>query len=376
MIKVLVVGGEGYIGSHLIREMVSRGFNQIHSIDMGVYRDDPNLPFHRSSQSHEINHNAHFDSLSENQICFWKSTFTSLGKGFIEHHDFDAIIWLAGHSSVKMCENHQTDVIFNNVTSLESFMIMYNQLVKKPLLIYASSASVYGDTTDINGIGRNATEDSMCQSLSPYDLSMLHRDRMMTKYMTDKSRIIGLRFGTVCGHSPVQRTELMVNNMAKTALTDKRIYISNPKTRRAILYNRDLSSVIIKLVSLYSRKQYDGMIDDNKLSGIYNLSSVNNTVGDLGDHVLQIVRDYDRSLRDVKIEEFEAPPSNYSFYMDTTKISRLVGRSTFRSNPIEAMVLDLLHGYPYNDRIMNEHNNEYFCTEGTRDEYIDFSKGV
>jgi len=84
--KILIIGGCGYIGSMLHRNLM--GDYQVDTIDAewyGNFSNDRNL----------------------------KQDFSSLTRQDVS--DYDTVILLAGHSSVKMCDDNMLPTVKNNV---------------------------------------------------------------------------------------------------------------------------------------------------------------------------------------------------------------------------------------------------------------------
>ena len=222
MKSVLIIGGNGYIGSRIIHDLTS--FN-MESIDLCWYGKDLGY---------------------SNQIDYNSLTRTYLSK-------FNTIILLAGHSSVKMCEGNLLSSWNNNVSN---FINLISKLDRDQCLIYASSGSVYGITPV------PLTEDTLLdfKPINNYDLSKYSLDLNAMSLINQGYNITGLRFGTVNGWSPNVRGELMINSMTRGAIDNNRISINNAHIRRPILGINDLSRAV------------HSIIDDPK-PGIYNLSS-------------------------------------------------------------------------------------------------------
>jgi len=110
MKKILIIGGNGYVGSFL-NHTFQKDFN-ITNIDLNWF----------SSQSNP-------------------SDFKDLTKEYLS--EFESIILLAGHSSVKMCQDNMISSFRNNV---QNFVELLGKIDKDQKLIYAGSSSVYGHT--------------------------------------------------------------------------------------------------------------------------------------------------------------------------------------------------------------------------------------
>lgn len=236
--RILLIGSEGYIGSALKNYLLRNGHI--------VYTTDI-VP----SSAQEYNH--------------YTLKYGSHTVGMVESSYIDTIILLAGFSSVQECiQKSWMEVYSNNV---ENFNQLLNELKVrkyKGKILYASSASVYGNLYD-----RDAREtDPLAIPHNNYDASKQIIDLIASRYYDDLE-IYGLRFATVNGPSPKMRWELLLNSMYKTAINEKKIICSDPSKRRSFLDMDDLCDAIQTII--VSEKQNQ--------SGVYNISTFGSTIG-------------------------------------------------------------------------------------------------
>lgn len=234
--NVMVIGGEGYIGSAL-SQYLQPNYNII-NVDL--------CWFGRHTQNNI--HNIDMSKLIPTLL-----------------HDIDTIVLLAGHSSTKMCIGDWPSTFNNNVYNFVSLLrkIKYNKTRAK--IIFASSSSVYGNT-----FGEIVDEEyEQKTALNEYDASKI----MLEQAATQEKEIewYGLRFGTVNGFSPNFRSELMINSMYTSAIKNSAISVTNPNIHRSILGITDLCRAIESILTRGSR--------DN--TGFYNISSFNSTVDEI-----------------------------------------------------------------------------------------------
>lgn len=230
MQKSLMIGGCGYIGSRLC-------YSLGHKYNITTYDF------------------CKFSSTKSHNIC---KDYANITKD--ELSSFDNIILLAGHSSVRMCDGNSAGVLHNNIVN---FVRLLDLLDEKQTLIYASSASVYGNCK--SDFAQETTPHDLPYNM--YDMSKQAIDSYViaNKFIEDR-RIFGLRFGTVNGFSPILRDDVMINAMVSSAWREKHIKLFNPQTRRSILGITDLVNCIDKILS-------------SSLShgGIYNVASFSST---------------------------------------------------------------------------------------------------
>jgi nucleoside-diphosphate-sugar epimerase len=243
MKNVLILGGEGYIGSRL--QQVLREHFTVDVVDTCWYHG----------------------CLNPSVI---QQDYSELSSEFL--NSYDAIVILAGHSSVKSCEGDIKHSWLNNVTNFSKLLEKIER--SNTLVIYASSASIYGNSKP-GELHEECRVDFL--PVNNYDITKYSLDLFALDKIIRGRNIIGLRFGTVNGWSPNLRTDLMINSMFKSAMTNSVIEISNKHINRAILGIEDLCRAIKVCI-------------DSPVSGIYNLSSFNSSVEKIANTVASFLR--------------------------------------------------------------------------------------
>lgn len=287
MEKVLIIGGCGYIGTRLNYFLTSKGFNTA-SVDLewfGRYGS-----FENSEQD-----------------------FKFLPKEYLAQ--FPVVILLAGHSSVKMCEDNMKSCFSNNVSN---FIGLISKLDKHQKFIYASSSSIYG------GLENKMMSESsnQYQAFHFYDLSKYEIDSYSK--LSKDVEYYGLRFGTVNGFSYNFRSDIMLNSMFTSASASGDIFYSNPNILRPILAMSDLCDAVYSIIrnGEFSKR------------GIYNLASFNSTVKEIATEASNIM-----GSRLVKKEDSVNP---YDFSINTDLFT-----STFNfkfTGSVASILNELLRG--------------------------------
>lgn len=240
--KLLVAGGAGYIGSHLVPVLVERGYD-VDVVDLLWFGN--HLP----------------ESLNVIEQDLFKCQEEDL-------RGYEQIIFLAGLSNDPMAEfDPSMNFMFN--AALPSYVALMAKKAGVKRFVYASSCSVYGCTAN-----ELYDENSPTTCKYPYSISKLQGERGVLQLQDKDFSVIALRQGTVCGHSPRMRFNLVVNAMFKCALTERRINVDNPSIWRPILDIRDAASAYLRTIQA-----------DYSLSGVFNVASANYTLGQIGDLV-------------------------------------------------------------------------------------------
>jgi UDP-glucose 4-epimerase len=187
--KVLLVGSNGYIGSHLYDSLKNK--YQFYIIDSKIKKSD------------------------KKYNSFITSDYRDLNEKFLSQ--FTECVWLAGHSNVSMAIQDPVGCLENNLIGLINFTKIY-----KGRLIYASSGSVYSSHTP--GLFSEETSLSYVPN-NMYDFTKISFDNyLMLMKNTNNLKIknyIGMRFGTVVGASKNINKELLLNKMIFDGLKKK-----------------------------------------------------------------------------------------------------------------------------------------------------------
>ena len=286
MKNILILGSRGYIGSYL-EYALSERYN-ITGIDIGWFVIFPS-----------------------------PIDYKTLTRGCLSN--YDAIVLLAGHSAVRQCEGDLTSSFENNVVNFINLL----DKIDKQKLIYASSSSIYGS---VLGAGETASEDlSRYVATNYYDLS---------KYVIDQyaklsgKQCYGLRFGTVNGFSPRLRTDIMINAMVNSALTNRHVKVFEKDIHRPILGIRDLGRALESIID-----------SDEENAGVYNLASLNSTSGEIGLEVSDIMGC--QLIEDVPLTANKSKP--YDFQIDSSKFQNTYNFEFKES--VESITLSLKNNF-------------------------------
>jgi nucleoside-diphosphate-sugar epimerase len=244
--KILIAGGAGYVGSALVPKLQERGY-RVDVLDLLWFGN--HLPSETSLIQKDI-----FDLTDQDM------------------KQYDQVIFLAGLSNDPMAEfSPAKNFIFN--ASSPSYLAYVAKKAGVKKFIYAGSCSVYGYT-----VNELYDETSPAVSSYPYGISKLQGEQAVLQMADKDFSVICFRKGTISGYSPRMRLDLIVNTMFKTAMANGEIVVNNPSIWRPILSIEDAVSGYIRAV-----ESSDG------ISGIFNLSSGNYTVGEVADFVKEAV---------------------------------------------------------------------------------------
>jgi nucleoside-diphosphate-sugar epimerase len=275
MKNILIIGGNGYVGSRR-RQVLAQTYT-VESVDCCWYN---------------------YDETSK-RTDYHKLDATYLGQ-------FDAVVLLAGHSSVASCVGPIASPWLNNVTNFTNLVAKLSW--KDIPLIYASSASVYGNSLP----GQLFTEDNrQFIPVNNYDITKYTLDLEAKVAIGNGQPVIGLRFGTVNGWAPNLRADVMINAMYDAVRTQGKITVTNKHINRALLGIEDLCRGIARCI-------------EQPVSGIYNMASFNATV----DYIAATVA----NELAVPVVDRGKTANAYDFGLDTTLFEQTFG-FTFTETP-------------------------------------------
>jgi nucleoside-diphosphate-sugar epimerase len=246
--RILLVGGAGYIGSVLGPRLIERGYD-VSVVDLLWFGN--NLP--------------------GNVKVIQKDIMQLKGSDL---EGYDQVIFLAGLSNDPMAEySPSRNFIENGSTPAYLAYMAKGCGVKR--YIYGGSCSVYG--YNINELYDETSPTVCCY---PYGISKLQGEFASLQLRDNNFSVICFRKGTVSGYSPRMRFDLIVNTMFKAAITEGVITVNNPAIWRPILAIQDAVSAYIRAVEA-----------PYGISGVFNIASGNYTVGEVADYVQEGVRD-------------------------------------------------------------------------------------
>ncbi len=262
MQTIFVTGGAGFIGSHVVEQLLARG-DQVIVYDNFTTGSRGNVPG-------EV-------VVVEGDIRDKKNTEEA-----VTRHKPDGIIHLAAQSKVgPSLERPEEDLAVNILGTVHLLEAARKNGIRH--FISASSAAVYGHT-DLLPI----TESSDAEPLSPYGTSKLAAEQYIQSYARlYPIRTVGLRFANVYGPRQTIETEAgVITIFCETLLSGKQPFIQGDgEQTRDFVYVEDVAEAVIESLS------------NEAAHGIYNVSSETET--SVNDLLLELSRAAERELAPV-----------------------------------------------------------------------------
>ncbi|RPG57149.1 MAG: NAD-dependent epimerase/dehydratase family protein [Flavobacteriales bacterium TMED96] len=214
--NILVTGGAGYIGIHLVQMLLDDNYN-VTILD--------NFTFGKNS----INHIKDHPKLTV--IDGDVANIKHLVKAVKDNKYVIALAAIVGDPASSIDAEETLNLNYESSKILTEICNFYE--VEK--LVFASSCSVYGASTS-----GYLTEDSPLNPVSLYARTRIYSEN----YILDNSKITSptiLRLSTVFGFSPRMRYDLVVNTLLIRALRDKKFSVFGGDQWRPFIHCKDVA---------------------------------------------------------------------------------------------------------------------------------------
>ena len=324
---VLVTGGAGYVGSHLTRKLLARGY-RVRILDNFLYGNDG---------LHDLRVNQNLE-LIDGDICDERALAAAVAgvRGVI------ALAALVGDGA---CDLHPERTMAINYDSTKQTIAACRRAGVKRL-VFASSCSVYG----ANGQAL-LSEDSHLNPVSLYARTRLMSEELLLRESEDTEVVI-LRLATVCGVSERMRFDLMVNTMTACAAVQNVIRVSGGDQWRPHLHVQDAAEAFALALE---KKDVAGQI--------FNVGSddQNFTIGETAEKVAAY-------LPGVRVEPMVNGSDRRSYRVSFDRIRSVLGfRAQFTvDDAIKEVSSLLLSGQVSDFREERFHNLKWLSANGYR----------
>jgi nucleoside-diphosphate-sugar epimerase len=302
---VLVTGGAGFVGAVLVPRLLRRGY-RVRVLDLYLFGTEPLAAVRGHPELEEIRGDIRARQTVEKAVA-----------------GVDAVIHLACISNDPSCE---LDPGLTRAINHDAFAPLVDASRDRGVrrFIFASSSSVYG-VSDAPSV----TEEHPRLPITDYNRYKALCEDLLFAREAPGFTTVSIRPATVCGRSPRQRLDLVVNILAAQALARGTITVLGGAQQRPSIHIQDMVDLYELLLE----------VPAPLIAGqAFNAAHANHTVAELATLVKRVVEADRPEGGPVAIE---TAPSNdpRSYHICTDKIRRRLGFAARRT--IEDAVRDL-----------------------------------
>ena len=280
--RIYITGGAGYVGAVLVPKLLAEGYS-VTVLDLMIYGDDviqlhPNLTLIKGDIRDE-----------------------DLLRKTISHHD--VVIHLACISNDPSFELNPNLGKSINLDAFEP-LVRISQQSDVKRFVYASSSSVYGVKEE-----KNVHEGMSLEPLTDYSKFKAECEKILAKFQAHNFTTVTIRPATVCGYSPRQRLDVVVNILTNLAYHKREISVFGGKQLRPNIHINDMVDAYLTVLRA----------PNEKIAGqIFNVGTENQSVLELAETVKSVIGE------DVKLV---SSPSNdnRSYHISSQKIADILG---------------------------------------------------
>ena len=276
--KIFITGGAGYVGAALVKKLLNNGYH-VTVYDLMIYG--------KVLEDHENLTTIKADIRDEIKL-----------KSSIQKQDI--VIHLA-------CISNDPSFELNPKLGKQINLDAFRPLVKLSKeagvkkFIYASSSSVYGIKNE-----KNVHEDMKLEPLTDYSKFKVNCEKILFEFTDNNFITTIIRPATVCGYSPRQRFDLVVNILTNLAYHKREITVFGGNQLRPNIHIQDMIRAYETIINA----------DNKKINGeIFNAGFDNQSINDLANTVKKEIG------KDIKIIRSHVD-DNRSYHISSDKIKR------------------------------------------------------
>jgi UDP-glucuronate 4-epimerase len=295
IVNILVTGGAGFIGSHLVERLVHGGHRVAVLDDFNDFYD----PRRKQENLADVRDRI---TVHRADLVDAPAVAAIVGAG-----RFDQIIHLAARAGVRPSIAQPALYVQTNIMGTLN-LLEAARVARVPRFIFGSSSSVYGLCREIP-----FREDMALQeTISPYAATKLAGEQLCSNYAhLFGLRVVCLRFFTVFG--PRQRPDLAIHQFTERILAGRPIrQFGDGTTRRDYTYVEDIVN------GIEAALEYDGPIFD-----VFNLGGSETTSLSELIHALEVQLDTKATIERLPEQPGDLPLT----YADIAKAREKLGYS-------------------------------------------------
>jgi nucleoside-diphosphate-sugar epimerase len=299
---VLVTGGAGYVGAVLVPKLIAAGY-KVTVLDLFMYGEDV-LKSSRGPNLREVKGDIRDAEVVKQAL-----------------QGCDAVIHLACISNDPSFELNPD---LGRSINLDAFvpLVRASKSVGVKRFVYASSSSVYGIKD-----GVEVTEDLSLEPLTDYSKFKAECEVLLEQERAPGFTTVTIRPATVCGYSPRQRLDVVVNILTNLGVHKGEVSVFGGAQLRPNIHIEDMADAYMLLL----------LAPDEKVNGkVYNAGYENHSVMQLAEMVQRNVGPHVQ----LKVQNTN---DMRSYHVSSKKIKDELGFEAAHS--IEDAVVDLIKAF-------------------------------
>jgi nucleoside-diphosphate-sugar epimerase len=300
--NVMITGGAGYVGAVLVPKLLAAG-HKVTVLDLYMYGEDVFAPHAGNPNLREIKGDLRDPAAVAKAL-----------------HGCDAVIHLACISNDPSFELNPN---LGKSINYDAFrpLVRAAKAAGVRRFIYASSSSVYGIKE-----GVDVVEDLPLEPLTDYSKFKAMCERVLAEEREPGFTTLTLRPATVCGYSPRQRLDVIVNILTNHAVNTGKVKVFGGAQLRPNLHIEDMTDLYLMCLDLPA-EAIDGKI--------FNAGYENISVTALAERVASVVGG-------VSIE-VSPTDDNRSYHVSSEKIRRELGFAP--KHTVEEAIRDMVTAF-------------------------------
>ena len=285
--NILVTGGAGYVGSVLVPRFLAAG-HTVTVLDLYLYGHDVLDAVAGHPRLIQIKGDIRHPAVVEKAVA-----------------GYDTVIHLA---CISNDPSFELDPTLGKSINYDAFrpLVRAAKAAGVERFVYASSSSVYGIKDE-----PEVTEDLPLDPLTDYSKFKAMCETVLHEERAPGFATLVIRPATVCGYSPRQRLDVIVNILTNHAVVNQKIKVFGGQQLRPNIHIDDMARAYEMAVSLPVEK-VDGKV--------FNAGYDNATVMDLAETVRDIVSTDNKLGREIDLEVVPTD-DNRSYKVSSRKIA-------------------------------------------------------
>jgi len=338
--NILLIGGAGYIGSVLVKNLLKKNYN-VRILDSLIFGYQPLIR----------------EFLNAPNLEFIKGDFRNVEYVVKTVKDMDAVIHLGAIVGDPACElDEDLSLEINTTATMLIRQVCKGYGIKK--FLYASTCSVYGASDEI------INEKSKLNPISLYATSKIEAEKAILLLADSSFAPTIMRISTAFGLSYRPRFDLVVNLLTAKAIKEGKITIFNGFQWRPFIHVEDISKAILLFL--------DTPI--TVIGGeIFNVGSNN-----MNHQIYDLAKKINKIIPHAKIEHINNKEDSRNYRVSFDKIRNMIGFSC--NKKLEDGVIEIKKALE-NDLITDykdpKYNNYDLLKEfGIEKNYFPFKIGI